>query len=54
MASLVTGLRLDFVDFLAAENQFFLAKSYGNYNKCATEMGKKNSRQRDFCTHKIC
>jgi len=43
MASLKAGLRLDFVDFVAAENQFFLAKSYGNYHKCATERIAKNS-----------
>jgi len=36
---------LDFVDFVAAENQFFLAESYDNYHKSATEMSEKNSRQ---------
>jgi len=54
VAGFMTESGLDFVVFVAAENQFFLAESYGNYHKSATEMGKKNSRQRDFCTHKIC
>jgi hypothetical protein len=48
MESFEAGLRLDFVDFVAAEYQFFLAKSYGNYHKSATERRREKQLTLNF------